>query len=327
MSTPLGLDARQTALVLRACKLVPTRTGFRDRHGLRIGSVRARRLADDCVGRERLWQLGAPALAEAVRLLDRDRDEPLPLIVALPPRYSPESEPLGPDFVAVLAHRAALPIDLEGSDTVVADHAAFAPALERALAAVAERRGPVVVGGVASYHDPAVLAVLDEARRLHGYGTKDGFIPSEAAAFLVLAPADKEPKQAFARVVAVASGAERDDVSEEPPIGEAMTELIRSLAAHTATPIPWLLCDVNDERHRVKEWSFAMIRNRDLIDDDVTVVTRPYDELGDVDAATGAVYAAYVSQAFRLGFAPARQALVALRSEGAGRGAFVLEAP
>ena len=44
MSTPLGLDARQSALVLRARKLSPDKTGFRDRRGFAMAGRRAEKL-------------------------------------------------------------------------------------------------------------------------------------------------------------------------------------------------------------------------------------------------------------------------------------------
>ncbi len=339
MCTPLGLDARQSALSIRARKLSPDRTAFRDRRGFTIGDCRAKRLDDACVGRARKLELAAPALAEAVRSLPGPAG-PMPLFVSLPPLRSEGEEPLGPGFLAELAGRAGVPIALEESEPIVLGHAGFAAALERALAHVtapppppaAGARPPgdrpprrfAIVGGLDSYHDPHVLAALDRERRLHGGGAWNGFIPSEAAAFLVVAPSGTGP--AYARVLAVMTAMERDDDAEEPPIGEAATELVRAVAATMKTPIPWALPDVNGERHRVREWTFARMRNRERFDDHGTVETRLYDELGDVGAASGAVHAAYACQAFRLGFAPGPQALVALASDGPTRGAIALEA-
>lgn len=338
MSTPLGLDARQSALMLRARKLSPDKTAYRDRRGFAIGDARVRRLADTCVGRARKIELAAPALAEAVRGLVGPVG-PLPLFVALPSRRSEAEEPLGAGFLEELASRARVPIALEHSEPIALGHAGFAVALGRALAHVASppkaaagaraqgERAPrsfAIVGGLDSYHDPAVLAALDEERRLHGEGAWDGFIPSEAAAFLVVAPSGTGP--AYARVLSVATAMEREDEAEEPPIGEAATELVRGVGATLKAPIPWALPDVNGENHRIKEWTFARIRNQALFNDEVTVETRLYDELGDVGAASGAVHAAYACQAFRLGFAPGPQVLVSVASDGPTRGAFALEA-
>jgi 3-oxoacyl-[acyl-carrier-protein] synthase I len=338
MTTPLGLDARQSALVLRARKLTPERTRYTDRYGHEIGSARARRVDDAVVGRERRLALAAPALAEAVRGVVVPSG-PMPLFLSLPVRRSEKEEPLGPDFLADLAARAGVPIALEQSEPIALGHAGFAAALGRALAYVSapppappagRPRGEkpprpfAIVGGVDSYHDPAVLKWLDDERRLHREDAWDGFIPSEAAAFLVVAPAGTGP--AYARILSVVTGVEREETAEDPPVGEAATELLRQVSAAMKTPVPWILPDVNGENHRIKEYTFVRIRNPERFDGARTVETRLYDELGDVGAASGAVHAAYVCQAFRLGFAPGPQALVTLASDGPPRGAFALEA-
>ncbi|MRG92162.1 hypothetical protein [Polyangium spumosum] len=322
MSSPLGLDARQSALVLRARKMSPGRTGHKDRRGGFAGDVRSLRLDDALTGRERLIELARPALAEAVRGLGAAKG-PIPLFVSLPPRRAEAEEPLGPDFLDVLGKRAGVDVALAASEAVVLGHAGFAAALAKGLAALAAPgAGPcVVVGGVDSHHDPAVLAALDEERRLHAEGAWNGFIPSEAAAFVVLARQGAAPP--LARLLAVATGMEREDGTE---IGEAATEVARNVAGVMRAPVPWVLPDVNGERHRVKEWSFVRIRNREAFDEARTVETRLYDELGDVGAASGAVHAAYACLAFRLGFAPAPEVLVTLASEGPARGAFALGA-
>ena len=309
MATPLGLDARQSSLVLRARKLAPGKNPYQDRRGFSLGDVRSKRLDDACVGRERMLSLAAPALAEA-------------------------EAPLGADFFAELGKRAGVPLAPEACEPFVLGHAGFSAALARALAFVAQAprdaargRPCAIVGGIDSHHDPVVLAALDKERRVHGDGVWDGFIPSEAAAFVVVAPAGSTP--ALARVLAVTTGMEREDTGEgpNPPIGEAATEVVRAAAAALRAPVPWVLPDVNGERHRVKEWSFVRIRNPERFDDHTTVETRLCDELGDVGAASGAVHAAYACMAFRMGFAPAPEVLVALASEGPARGAFALGAP
>ena len=334
MATPLGLDARQSSLVLRARKLAPGKTLYQDRRGFFLGDVRSKRLDDACVGRERMLSLAAPALAEAVRGLVGAKG-PFPLFLSLPPRRSEAEAPLGPDFFAELGKRAGVPLAPDACEPFVLGHAGFSAALARALAFVAQAprdaargsRPCAIVGGVDSHHDPVVLEALDNERRVHGAGVWDGFIPSEAAAFVVVAPAGSVPT--LARVLAVTTGMEREDMDEgpNPPIGEAATEVVRAAAAALRAPVPWVLPDVNGERHRVKEWSFVRIRNPEQFDDGTTIETRLCDELGDVGAASGAVHAAYACMAFRMGFAPAPEVLVVLASEGPARGAFALGAP
>ncbi len=352
LSSPFGLDARQTALVFRAKKLAPEKASFGDRSGFGLGNVRSRRLPDSLVGRERLLELAAPALAEAVRGLP-SQPGPLPLFLSLPPRRAEAEQPLGADFLEALGKQAQVPIALESSEPFPIGHAGFAAALERALAFLAtpppptplqglpfgrlgkapEPTGPAkpkptyaIVGGVDSYHDPAVLEALDKESRVNAEGIWDGFVPSEGAAFVVVALPDAN-LPVVGRVLGLGLGMERLEDPQNPTVAEAATELVRIVATNLRTPVPWALPDLNCERHRVKEWTFVRIRNGETFHDTATVETRLCDELGDVGAATGAVSTAFVCSAWKLGFAPANQALVFLSSDGPARGAIALGAP
>lgn len=353
LSSPLGLDARQTSLMLRAKKLAPEKTSFDDGRGFVLGNVRARRLPRSLVGRDRLIELAAPALAEAVRSIPGNPG-PLPLFLALPPRRAEAEQPLGEDFFDVLSKRANVPIAPESTEPFPVGHAGFAAALERAITFLSAAAVPAplqsglpfgrlgkapepaastqpkptyaIVGGVDSYHDPAVLETFDKERRVNAEGVWDGFVPSESAAFVVIAlPNANVP--IVGRVLGVGVGMERPEDPQNPTVAEAMTELARAVAANLRLPVPWVMPDVNGERHRVKEWSFARIRNREAFDDAGTREMRPCDELGDVGAATGAVYTAFACSAWKLGFAPADQSLVLLSSDGPARGAIALGAP
>lgn len=352
LSSPLGLDARQTALVLRAKKLAPEKTSFGDRAGFILGNVRSRRLPSSLVGRNRLIELAAPALAEAIRGLPSNPG-PLPLFLALPPRRSETEEPLGADFFEVLGKRANVQIAHESSEPFPIGHAGFAAALDRAFAFLAAGAVPAplqglsfgrlgkapepaapakpkptyaIVGGVDSYHDPAVLEVLDKDRRVNADGIWDGFIPSEAAAFVVVAlPNVQLPT--VGKVLGVGMAMEKPEDPQNPAVAEAATELVRNIATNLRVPVPWVLPDVNGERHRVKEWTFVRIRNREAFDDAGTVEMRLCDELGDVGAACGALHAAFACSAWKLGFAPGDQALILLASDGPARGAIALGAP
>lgn len=330
--TPLGLDARQTALLVRAKKLVPSRAPLRDRHGAAIGTVRARRLPEQLYGRERMLALGAPALREVLRTANLG-DDPLPMVLAAAERRAADSAALGPDFVVAMADAAGAPVDRKRSSVLPVGHAGFAVAIERATQILEQGAGGgrparVLVGGVDTYYDPPVLAALDDERRLHSAEAVDGFIPSEGGAFALLGTVD-DPMGARAFIRDVAVGAEklpRAD-ADDPAVAAVSTSLLRRVAAGFDGPIPWAMVDVNGERHRVKDWSFATIRNRERVVPGQTVVARPVEELGDLGAATGAVYLVLATVAFELGWAPARELLIALHSEGGERGFFSVEAP
>jgi 3-oxoacyl-[acyl-carrier-protein] synthase-1 len=328
-STPFGLDATQSALFVRALKLVPRPTSFEDGRGERMGTVRAYRIPDDVTGPARMLALAASAFREAAGDAGIGEEEPLKVFVALPELERPLDEDEGgrlaeSQFLSDLERRARRPIDRTASAVLRAGHAGFAVVLERALAHAA--KGPVAVGAVDTYHHPGTLRWLDEGKRLLGDVVHNGFIPSEGAAFLIVAP-PKIDRPVLARVTGVFSGQQPRATDDEPRIAETMTELVRRAArGMRQKPVAWVLSDVNGEHHRTKEWTFTSIRNRDVLAVGRTREDRLYTEMGDVGAATGALYASHAVVAFRTGFAPAEEVLVALASEGDVRGVFTLEA-
>ena len=328
-STPFGLDARQTAMFIRAGKLVPRRTFLGARPEAQVGSARAHRLVDDVLAAERILDFASTALRESARDAALAPDKPVPALVALPEmgrKLSGEQHKwLGASaFLFELERRSGQRLDHSSSDVVRIGHAGFGVALERALSLVA--RGPVLVGGADSYHDAETLGGLVDDKRLLGETIHNGFVPSEGAAFLSLGPV-KVDRPVHARVLAVACGLEPKPDGEDPRTAELSTELVRRVGATFAKrPVGWALPDVNGERHRVKEWTFTTIRNRDVVEIPKTHEQHLYDDAGDLGAATGAVYAMYAVMGFRTGFAPASEALVSLASDGDERAVFALEA-
>jgi len=324
-TSPFGLDARQCALVARANKLTPRPSELRDAKGFRLADVRAQSLPDDLYGIERMLALAAPALREAVDdagLADFDR--PLPLFLALP-EIRPDDDPrFGRAFVEALAAAAKVDIDFAGSLFFRAGAVGIAAALDRARAHASDPR-PVIVGGVDSYHHPAVLPWLDREKRLLSATAHDGFIASEGAAMAVIAGArHKGPR--FAKVADAAVAVQPDPEPNDVKNGEAFCELARRMGlVNAGRPFQWTLPDVNGEHHRVNELMIMKIRNDDLFSPDDTIEERLADQTGDSGAASGALALSYLTYAYRLGFAPADRALVMLSAEGRERGSFLLD--
>lgn len=322
--SPLGLDARQVALGQRAQKLTPRRLVLPDDEGVAFGTVRALSVADDVFGFDRLVALGGPALAECVETSPQPREQTLAIHLAVPDARPSADPRLGRPLLEALGEAASVRIDLGASTAVAAGHAGFAVALDRALRASRETGRLVVAGALDTHHDPAVLRWLAAEHRIHGPGTGDGFIPSEAAVFALVSA---NGAGGLARVEVIALGADEvDEEAPDPAIAAAMTEIVRR-ALDEGGDVEWIMTDVNGERHRLKEWSFVLLRHRDRLDPDRVWIDRPYVESGDAGAASGGLFAALACMAWELGFAPARQVLCALRAEGPARAAFVLGAP
>ncbi len=296
--------------------------------GARLGTARAPGLGDQIVGIERMVALGGPALREAIRDAQVPENEPIRVFLAFPERARPVPKDDVPKtlpsaFVPLLERAAGHRIDGAGSEVLRLGHAGFAVAVERAIAAL-PKGGAIAVGGIDTYHHPETFAHLDpRERRLLSERTKNGFIPSEGAAFIILSA--RSARKPLARIALAMAGAEA--LAEgEPRIGTVLTELVQKAAgAARLKPALWVLTDVSNEQHRAKEWSFVTIRSRDALDPERTREDHLGQLAGDAGAATGALAAVHAAVAFRTGFAPAPHALVALASDGDERGVVVLE--
>jgi len=327
--SPLGFDARQTAFALRARKLAPRPSIFRDRRSERIGTARTLGLPDELIGVARMVEIGGRALREAARDAGMTSDQPLRVFVTVAEnsRPLPESEQhdLGAtSFLPKLEKSSKQRIDGAGSEVLRLGHAGFAAALERAIAALGSG-SPIAVGGIDSYHHPEIMKWLDKELRVLTHATHNGFVPAEGAGFIVIAPA-KHPKTPIAKVTHATAGVEQLE-PDEPRIGTLMTDMVRLGAeAMRVHHVPWVITDMNGERHREKEWTFVSIRNRDRIHSGEARLDHLGQLMGDAGAASGGLAATYATQAFRTGFAVADEALLALHSDGDERGVVVLEA-
>jgi 3-oxoacyl-[acyl-carrier-protein] synthase-1 len=327
---PLGLNALQIAMCARAGKIEPRRTRFADRYGNSIGAVRARYLSDDLHGYDRLVALAVPALIEAAKVLAGSAlAASYPLFLALPEPGRPDDDPrFGPEMVAELARRSGLPIDVERSIVIRSGHAGVGLGLELATLRIAEGGRPqaYLVGGVDSYYQKDVLAWLDVECRLHSGTAGNGIIPSEGAAFAVLAAGDGGSGRAMARITAAVSAREDTVGSGAPNLATAITRAVRDAATIAGGgPIGWVLTDVNGERHRISEFSKVEIRSKDLLQNGFRHEALA-EELGDVGAASGALLLAWACAHFLAGSAPAERVLLALHAEGQERAVVVIEA-
>lgn len=327
-----GPSALTAAMSVRARKSFVRESRFVDRAGEPIALATVSSIGEDVVGRERFVALAAPALAESAAPWKRrfeSRGHPVPplgLLLAGPEEVDP-LDPRGARLLAAIAERSGVAIDLARSRLVAQGRAAGAYAIEQAIARLSRGEDEaILVGGVDTHFDPDRLEELDRARRLHGPGTENGFIPGEGAAFVLLASRRRfgaDPRSA----TIVGVGTEREPRpfgSAEPCHALGMTLAAkRAIEAAGAAPIGWALTDVVGERHRVDEWLFASGRIQssfapDLHHDAPLVIT------GDLGAASAPLLVVLACVGWQTGCAPADVALVAAHSDGPERGAILL---
>lgn len=196
--------------------------------------------------------------------------------------------------------------------------------LEQASALLRDRRvAAVAVGAVDSWLFRPWLEAADADWRLLSERNVDGFQPGEAAAFvLVEAPAEAARRglAPLARVAAFAS-ARLDGKSGLPNTG---AELAAALERVLPQSPPLLVCDLNGESWRAKEWAFALSRLGTRLGAGFAL-EHPASSLGDVGAATGISLAALAVQYLATKHSDRAAAVVWAASDDGERRAVALE--
>ncbi len=144
-----------------------------------------------------------------------------------------------------------------------------------------------VVGGVESYLFPEWLEPLDKEYRIKSDRNIDGFVPGECAAFILLEPEDRAKKRGRHTLSPVHKIAKQQCSGSDLELrtGMALTKTISSLLDACHEP-PLVVCDLNGEPGRMKEWGFAVSRLNTRLGKPV-LLEHPAVILGDIGAASG----------------------------------------
>lgn len=191
--TPLGSRAWQCAASLRRRASAYTRWPLPGHADMRITLARVVGLDERCTGTERLLRLAAPALHEAVTTVPGTWPpaRPLPLFVALPDVGAAHGLPNWCDaerFALEIPRALDIAPEYLPVHTFPGGAVAGADALAAAYRYLHQRpeAQQVLVGGVDSLSDPALVPALHARHWLRASGHAEGFIASEGAAFVLL---------------------------------------------------------------------------------------------------------------------------------------------
>ncbi|HEX5659920.1 MAG TPA: hypothetical protein VFX59_22145 [Polyangiales bacterium] len=222
-----------------------------------------------------------------------------PLFLALPePRAALGGIVLRPDFIHLLQLQTAARF-APGSQTFALGRAGGFFALKAALAALAAGTPEVLVGGVESFLDLRLLAVLDSERRLLADDVRDGFAPGEAAAFLWLSRKPGSDRRTVIRAVGTAEDSGHR-YSELPAFGAGLSAALDDTRWRSIRlpPVRTCFAGLNGESFGAKAWGVAHTRHHALFDPELAF-EHPSDLYGDVGAATAPVLLALADQTLR----------------------------
>ncbi len=332
--TPVGLTAESVAAAVRArvSRLgeYPFLVGV---PGEALKAARDARLAVTVPILTRMVEMARHAIDEvAGRLMARaGRSLDVQVLLALP-EARPGLDPSYANWIAQEIATTEFPgITVAGIRWSVEGHASAMRALAVAPSTLAQGAGVTVICAVDSYLDARTLDALDANRRLSREGIRDGFSPGEGAAAIAIASDDARvrfgfPSLAVLRGVSLAY----EERSPDDPIGllgEGLTRAVTEACAGLRAPderVDEIFCDLNGERHRSDEWGFTLLRAPGLFRDGTDYRTVA-DACGDVGAASAALGCVLAVEAWQRGYAKGPVSLVWASSNGALRGAALLE--
>ncbi|MCX4240171.1 hypothetical protein [Paraliomyxa miuraensis] len=241
---------------------------------------------------ERLLALARPAITEALAALGQPVPR-VPAIVASSEVPTADVEPFA-RRVAARLEQELLPFELDVTVVPQGNAGGFS-ALRSAVDLLEQRRSPVcVVAGADSLLDADVLDDLDESSRLACPRHRWGFPPGEAAAALVLASAEVQRGYrlpSIGQLLSVAVGHEPHHARAETPCtGEGLGAVIsEALRASGTRGIATALCDLDGERYRDREYTWATQRIPPELPFDPTRYETLVPSIGTVGGATAIV--------------------------------------
>jgi 3-oxoacyl-[acyl-carrier-protein] synthase-1 len=242
--------------------------------------------ADNTTPAERMQALALRGANELLR--GRALRDPVPVLLVAPrvrPGWSEQdAEALASRLFGCLRER----LDRSQSGLYLGGADAGLMAMRDAVQMMQRDRIPrCLVGGVDSLLDATLLDWLEALRRLPGGDDPSGMIPGEGASWLLLEqPGTWQPGDVL--LTGLGHGFESAPWYEgEPTIGDGLTEAVRQAsraAGEGRSAI--VMTDANGEDWKVREWTYAYIRNAEAIGEPLDL-RHPASCWGDLGAAAG----------------------------------------
>ena len=241
--------------------------------------------------RARVGELAESALNSVLADLETRRyDRAVPLLLCLPSPCDTWTQADRMWLMAALVKTAeARQLELRPQLVSASGNAAGAVGLQLACEQV--RKGECcILLGADSFIDPDVLEPLDEAAELMSLTNKWGFPPGEGAAALLLVETRRARSMSLRPIAEIhglgvtreSNPKHSDGICTGVGLSQAFAAAVRGLGG----PVDWQYCDIDGDRYREHEFSFALQRAHASMFADATGYVSAADCWGAVGAAT-----------------------------------------
>lgn len=185
-----------------------------------------------------------------------------------------------------------------------------------------------IVGGSDSYFSDELINKLDNDDRLLYANNSDGFVPGEAAGYLLLTTKPELARVNNGCIIALSPPGIADEVghlnSDLPYKGQGLDKAFKqALIDHQQQNISAIYSSMNGENFWAKELGVAQLRNKIAFSEQVNVL-HPAESFGDIGAATSSVLIALAASDLWQN-KQAKISLIYSSADNAKRGAIVIE--
>ena len=251
----------------------------------------------------RMLRLATPALQEVTAGFQEL--EKIPVFLGIPEVLPERKPPVSDDFLTLLSVQSGVNFNIKESHLIPGGQTAGLAALDEALKALmSEKHEQVLVGGVDTFIDLYLLALLDSEDRILADGVMNGFVASEGAAFLLLSTTENiqtiGKPLAFYEKVGIAQE-EGHRYSDKTYSGDGLANACKSALEGAGQKVKTVYAGLNGEHLGAKEWGVAYLRNSDSFNDDF-LLEHPIDCLGDPGAALGPMLVSLAIAGFQGGY-------------------------
>jgi len=316
MITPLGANVEMTAAAVRAEISAYQEIDYfdKDYNKIKMATVPDAAL-ENCLNevllkgnlsakQARLLQLATCALYELLPTLSNINK--IPLFLAGPEQINVNDCGINKQFLENIVGQSDINIDLQNSRIISTGRAGGLNTIQLAFRCFeSSDQDYVLVGGVDTFYDKAILDSLDSADRLLCGEAMDAFVPGEGAGFLLLTHRPELAAHYDERIVFLGepgNGIETGHIMNEKPYrGEGLDQAFKqTLHNYNGPKIATIYSSMNGENYWAKECGVALLRNKAHFQDPITIEHNA-DCYGDLGVATGIVLAGIVTEKIKNG--------------------------
>jgi 3-oxoacyl-[acyl-carrier-protein] synthase-1 len=328
MACPVGLSAPAACAAKRAGISAFASLPYRDSTRNPIVGAAVMQLDWAMEPEKRLVALLIKAVAEVLSSQEGMRWELVPLLMCLADPGRPGGA--ADRYQAVLEHlQSALEIRFHPSKSNIFafGHAAGFMALHSARVLLESGVPACVVCGVDSFVNAETLSWLGQHQRLKTRFNRDGVIPGEAAAAVLIQP--KPSARTLVEVTGLGIATEETPIlSRDPQLGHGLAAAARDALAEARSgyhEMDLRLSDVTGELYGFKELALVEGRLMRIRRDVEQPIWHWAEAIGDTGAAAGIAQLVLIDEAFRKGYAPGDRAICLTSSVPGGRAVAVIQ--